>query len=954
MAGNTQTNNLLVLNSGMAEKIAATDTVNIDSLTLSKASGTALSVTADAAIGGNAAVTGNQTVTGTLGVTGGTTLTTLSTSGAATLNSAAVTNGATVGTTLAVSGATTLSSTLAVTSTSTFSDDVTLSGAGSDLSVGGSATVSGTSTLSGAVSAGSTLSVNNTGTFGGALTVSSGGAAITGNSSITGTLGVTGAADFDSTFNADGNATLGGTLTVTGDIDVGGGDFQVTASSGAVTMNGPGALTVTGPANLDGGIAVDTSNFTVSGTTGAVHTAGDFDVATNKFTVAAASGNTAVAGTLAVTGASTFTSSISANSAAITTTLSAADADFSSTLKVGTGDAFQVANTGNVSTAGTLAVSGGATLSSTLAVTGAATLSSTLGVAGNLDVNSNFAVDAATGNVSTDGTLNVALTSTLTGAVSAGSTLAVAGASTLTGAVTAASTITAAGLITGNAGAAFNGDVDIVGDLTVEGDIVAKNKINLTVQDYFIDLGLGNSGTSVQSGGLTIEMARNAGFTNVWSNLTFTAGVAGTSAPTIAAGTAGSALASGDIICVVNADENSGYYVVNSVAGSTITLQGTGGVGLPGSVPFAQNQVETTATGVVAAQAFKCDIGVLAMANGSSNFKDSSGSAWPAGTFVTAYAVNATAPYFSGNTAWQSVGQVDLQEAYNTGNSIALADGRNLIVTKPASGLASIQYQATKSSFFQVAADSGQSLNVAVVPAAGGASQAQIQFDDVRSSGTYDLMASAEGQINLNAGSALLVQAKTGSATVESRDAGNALKSQLVANSDGSLQAQATSGVLQITSKGAFSSVDMSGSIELWNPVNRKNALANGQYAADATTLPFTAAIADGVLVAVDSTGFVAADPASAPNIIGATLSASAGSGASALVANAFGNLVSISKTGNVSVGQVVYLAANGQISATAPSTSGQTVMRVGYVVARAAQAKPLVYFAPQFIAKLL
>ncbi len=57
--------------------------------------------------------------------------------------------------------------------------------------------------------------------------------------------------------------------------------------------------------NLDAGIAVDTTNFTVSGTTGAVHTAGDFDVATNKFTVAAASGNTVVAGTLNVTGAIT-------------------------------------------------------------------------------------------------------------------------------------------------------------------------------------------------------------------------------------------------------------------------------------------------------------------------------------------------------------------------------------------------------------------------------------------------------------------------------------------------------------------------------------------------------------------------------------------------------------------------------------------------------------------------
>jgi hypothetical protein len=942
----TQTNNLLVLNSGVTEKIASTDQVSIDSLALTAASGTALSVTADASIGGDVAVSGDQTVTGTLGVTGSTSLTTLSTSGAATLNSAAVTNGVTVGTTLAVTGAATLSSTLAVTSTSTFSDDVTLSGAGADLSVGGNATVSGTSTLSGAVSAGNTLSVNSTGTFGGQLTVSTGGAAITGNSSITGTLGVTGAADFDSTLNADGNATLGGTLTVTGNVDIGGGDFQVTASTGAVTMNGPGALTVTGTSNLDGGIAVDGTNFTVSGTTGALHTAGDFDVATNKFTVAASTGNTAIAGTLAVTNAGTFASSISADSAAITTTLSAADADFSSTLKVGTSDAFQVANTGNVSTTGTLAVSGGATLSSTLAVTGAATLSSTLGVAGNLDVNSNFAVDAATGNVSTDGTLSVALTSTLTGAVSAGSTLAVAGASTLTGAVTAASTITAAGLITGNAGAAFNGDVDIVGDLTVDGDIVAKNKINLTVQDYFIDLGLGNSSTSEQSGGLTIEMARNAGFTNVWSNLTFTAGVTAVSAPTITAGTAGSALALGDIICVVNADENSGYYVVNSVAGSTITLQGVGGVNPPGSVPFVQNQVETTATGVVAAEAFKCNIGVLAMANGSSNFKDASGAAWPAGTFVTAYAVNATAPYFSGNTAWQSVGQVDLQEAYNTGNSIALADGRNLIVTKPASGFAAIQYQANQSSFYQVAADSGQSLNVGVVPASGGAPQAQINFDDVRASGTYDANLSAEGQINLNANANLFAQSKTGNVNINAVDAGSVVKSQLQLNQDGSAQLLASGGTLTLTAGDAQNILVQSDTI-------RKADLAGGVTSADGYSLPFAAAIADATLVAVTASGFQAADPTNAPNIMGATLG-SAGAGANANVAMQHGALVAITKTGAVSVGQVVYLAPNGQISAAAPTASGAVVMRVGYVAARAGQPAPIVYFAPQFIAKLL
>jgi hypothetical protein len=75
-----------------------------------------------------------------------------------------------------------------------------------------------------------------------------------------------------------GNATISGTLVVTG------------------------ITSLTGILNANGGITVDATNFTVSGTTGAVHTAGDFDVATNKFLVAAATGNTTVAGTLGVTG----------------------------------------------------------------------------------------------------------------------------------------------------------------------------------------------------------------------------------------------------------------------------------------------------------------------------------------------------------------------------------------------------------------------------------------------------------------------------------------------------------------------------------------------------------------------------------------------------------------------------------------------------------------------------
>lgn len=89
--------------------------------------------------------------------------------------------------------------------------------------------------------------------------------------------------------------------------------------------------------------------------------------------------------------------------------------DGSNTLK------FEVTNAGNVTAAGTIAVTGATTLSSTLAVTGAVTLSSTLAVTGNV---------TASGNVAVTGTLAVASTSAFTGAV------------TLTGGVTGATTIT--------------------------------------------------------------------------------------------------------------------------------------------------------------------------------------------------------------------------------------------------------------------------------------------------------------------------------------------------------------------------------------------------------------------------------------------------------------------------------------------------------------------------------
>ena len=136
------------------------------------------------------------------------------------------------------------------------------------------------------------------------------------------------------TLDATGNSTIGGTFAVTG------------------------VSTLTGLLNANGGIAVDTNNFTVDGTTGAVSTASTLNV----------DGATTLDSTLAVTGATTLSSTLGVTGA---TTLS-------STLGV----------TSNTTIGGTLGVTGATTLSSTLAVTGTSAftgaITATGGVVGNV------------------------------------------------------------------------------------------------------------------------------------------------------------------------------------------------------------------------------------------------------------------------------------------------------------------------------------------------------------------------------------------------------------------------------------------------------------------------------------------------------------------------------------------------------------------------------------------
>jgi hypothetical protein len=137
----------------------------------------------------------------------------------------------------------------------------------------------------------------------------------------------------------------------------------------------PGAASVTtivasGLASLNGGIAVDSTAFTVADT----------------------SGNTAIAGTLAVTGATTLTGALTANGGITCDT-----------------DKFTVADTsGNTAIGGTLAVTGATTLTGALTANG--------GITCDTD---KFTVADTSGNTAIGGTLAVTGASTLTGAVTA-------------------------------------------------------------------------------------------------------------------------------------------------------------------------------------------------------------------------------------------------------------------------------------------------------------------------------------------------------------------------------------------------------------------------------------------------------------------------------------------------------------------------------------------------------
>ena len=415
-----------------------------------------LTVTDDTAIGGNLDVTGDFDLTSdfrvntnkfTVAASSGNTLVagTFTSAGQATLQQGlAVSSNTTVGGTLGVTAATTLSSTLAVTSNTTVGGTFDVSGASNvnnTLGVTGITTITNASaaTTTGSYSGDGALRVTGGTSIGGNL-VAQGNVRVYGNSVFDGTVNYAGIQTYTekARFNNSSDATsatnngasifTSGGLAVTkkafigDDLDVGAGNFTVDGPTGNSTV--AGTLGVTGATTLTSLSASGVADLQSTLTLG-----GNFSINTNKFVVASSTGNTDIAGALDVTG---------------TTELGVLNADNNVDFS-GTSIAISNSNsTTNVSGIMRILKSSDSTgynnTSAAFYTAGGASIVKRLNVGGNFMVGGAGGVKttilSTNGNISTDGTLNVAQAATI------GGTLGVTGQITgdLTGDVTGTAT----------------------------------------------------------------------------------------------------------------------------------------------------------------------------------------------------------------------------------------------------------------------------------------------------------------------------------------------------------------------------------------------------------------------------------------------------------------------------------------------------------------------------------
>jgi hypothetical protein len=409
------------------------------------------SFTGDQTIVGDVSVTGAYAQTGAMVVTGAITSTTtvqgadlISTDDITCGDDLAVTGLATVGETLGVTGITTMAALLNANGGIKVDTNKFTVSTGGAITVASTSLLTGAVTMSGAATVGTTFQVTGAATLSAAATVGT-------------TLGVTGITTLDGLCNADGGiavdvnkftvSALGAMVVASTSLLTGAVTMSASASVGT-TLAVTGITSLTGLINADGGIAVGTTDFTVSAA-GAVSAAslavvGDFTVATTKLTVAAATGDTAIAGDLTLAG----------------------------DLAIGGTKCAISVSTGSIDSEGTIHSDGAATIGGALTVTGLSTFNG--GITADAGA---FSVTDVSGNVASTGTLTIAGLSSLDGGIdvnSAAMTVSAAGAIATATSLAVGTTSTLAGAVSCTTSLAVGTTLNVTGVATLAGGVAGQ------------------------------------------------------------------------------------------------------------------------------------------------------------------------------------------------------------------------------------------------------------------------------------------------------------------------------------------------------------------------------------------------------------------------------------------------------------------------------------------------
>lgn len=279
------------------------------------------------------------------------------------------------------------------------------------------------------------------------------------------------------------NKTTGKIYAATSAMEIGGAvDFNSTLTvDGATLINN--TLTATGLASLNGGINVNTGNFTVS-TGGNIHTAGTLTVDGGTTLGDSADDVNTIRGIVTIGDLNRTTS-----------VLGSLEVDqaigIDGNVRVGTSGTSKLtinSANGNLYTVGALDVDGATNLNGTLDVDGAVTLSTTLGVSGTTTLTGLIVNAASTFNddvlVST-GTLTVNDATFLNSDVTVGGLSSLDGGVDVNGKVTISSVtgdIATSGDVTAN-------NVTVNGDLVVHGTTTTVESTVVTISDPIFTLG---------------------------------------------------------------------------------------------------------------------------------------------------------------------------------------------------------------------------------------------------------------------------------------------------------------------------------------------------------------------------------------------------------------------------------------------------------------------------------